>query len=288
MADAGSNFTSRRKLARAALLDLDSSDSARPSLKCGPRFRYCSGVAIAARRRRIFFRSAVCLPGAARARYRDSSPAPTLSTTITTTAAAPDSEHSLGPSMVYSARLADGPSRFWRGGRPSRFAIGAAIGTYPWWRSADGRFSALGNSEHRGRLLYTPRARWSLAYVALGELNGIRIHGPGDRAGRVFCDGTALLRSRPLGIDTARLHGRRNPAREQRSATSRATPRHGKRTPGKRYSGATPPTYELVAPRCGSLRDHAGSPCSPRTIPWTVLLVFITISRAALDQNPNR
>ena len=142
-----------------------------------------------------------------------------------------DSEQSLGPSMVIQRGLLT-PEQVWRGGIAA-FGIGALIGLIL-VEMCGWPILALGIPSIAAGYFYTA-SPVSLAYVALGELT-VFVYGPGDRAGRVFCDGPALLRGSVVGVDTAWLHGHGNSARKQ---YSRHRERHSARQADDRDDART-------------------------------------------------
>jgi 1,4-dihydroxy-2-naphthoate octaprenyltransferase len=187
-----------------------------------------------------------------------------------------DSEHSLGPSMVIQRGLLT-PEQVWRGGFVA-FAIGAAIGlilvALCGWP-----ILALGIPSIAAGYFYTA-SPVSLAYVALGELTVFVFMGPVIVLGAYFVmalhfSAAALWASIPLGFMVAGiLHA--NNIRDIESDT-----RHGKRTLAT-ILGRNAANYELVALDVAAYATTLIAVLA-RTIPWTALLVFITIPRA-LDQ----
>jgi 1,4-dihydroxy-2-naphthoate polyprenyltransferase len=187
-----------------------------------------------------------------------------------------DSEQSLGPSMVIQRGLLT-PEQVWRGGIVA-FAIGAVIGLVL-VAMCGWPILALGVPSIAAGYFYTA-SPVSLAYVALGELTVFVFMGPVIVIGTYFVmamhfSAAALWASIPLGFMVAGiLHA--NNIRDIESDK-----RHGKRTIATML-GRTGARYELVALDVAAYATTIAAVLA-HTLPWIVLVVFITVPRA-LDQ----
>jgi 1,4-dihydroxy-2-naphthoate polyprenyltransferase len=187
-----------------------------------------------------------------------------------------DSEQSLGPSMVIQRGLLSA-EQVWRGGIVA-FALGAVIGLILVYLCG-WPILAIGIPSVAAGYFYTA-SPVSLAYVALGELTVFIFMGPAIVMGSYFVmalqfSRAALWASVPLGFLVAGiLHA--NNIRDIESDT-----RHGKRTLAT-ILGRAGANYELIALDVAAYVTAIGAVFA-RAIPWTTLIVVVTIPRA-LDQ----
>ena len=121
-----------------------------------------------------------------------------------------DSEQSLGPSMVIQRGLLSA-DQVWRGGIAA-FAIGALIGLVLVYQCG-WPILAIGVPSIAAGYFYTA-SPVSLAYVALGELTVFIFMGPAIVVGSYFVMAMHISSSAIWGVDTARISGRRNFARQ--------------------------------------------------------------------------
>jgi len=187
-----------------------------------------------------------------------------------------DSEQSLGPSMVIQRGLLSA-DQVWRGGIAA-FAIGALMGLALVYLCG-WPILAIGIPSVAAGYFYTA-SPVSLAYVALGELTVFIFMGPAIVMGAYFVmamlfSSAALWASIPLGFLVAGiLHA--NNIRDIESDT-----RYGKRTLAT-ILGRAGANYELITLDVAAYFTTIVAVVS-NAIPWTALVVFITIPRA-LDQ----
>lgn len=187
-----------------------------------------------------------------------------------------DSEDSLGPSMVIQRALLT-PAQVWRGGVVA-FSIGAVLGLilvyFCGWP-----ILALGIPSVATGYFYTARPI-SLAYVALGELTVFIFMGPVIVMGAYFVialqfSSASLWASIPLGFLVAGILHTNN----IRDIDSDSL--HGKRTLAT-ILGRTGANYELLALDLAAFVTTIVAIVA-RSLPWTALVVFLTVPRA-LDQ----
>ena len=124
-----------------------------------------------------------------------------------------DSEQSLGPSMVIQRGLLSA-DQVWRGGIAA-FAIGALIGLVLVYQCG-WPILAIGIPSVAAGYFYT--ASSGLARLCgARRVDRVHFYGAGDRRRLVLRDGDAHFVVGDLGVDTARISGRRNFARQQYS-----------------------------------------------------------------------
>ncbi len=187
-----------------------------------------------------------------------------------------DSEQSLGPSLVIQRGLLT-PAQVWRGGIVA-FSIGAILGLILVYLCG-WPILALGIPSVAAGYFYTARPV-SLAYLALGELTVFIFMGPVIVMGAYFVmalqfSWAALWASIPLGFLVAGiLHA--NNIRDIDTDNL-----HGKRTLAT-ILGRTGANYELVALDIAAFATTIIAIVA-HSIPWTAMLVFLTLPRA-LDQ----
>ncbi len=187
-----------------------------------------------------------------------------------------DSEQSLGPSLVIQRGLLT-PKQVWRGGIVA-FSIGAILGLILVYLCG-WPILALGIPSVAAGYFYTARPV-SLAYLALGELTVFIFMGPVIVTGAYFVmalhfSSAALWASIPLGFLVAGiLHA--NNIRDIDTDNL-----HGKRTLAT-ILGRTGANYELVALDIAAFATTMIAIVA-HSIPWTAMLVFLTLPRA-LDQ----
>jgi 1,4-dihydroxy-2-naphthoate octaprenyltransferase len=184
-----------------------------------------------------------------------------------------DSTESLGPSMVIQRGLL-APEQVWRGGMVA-FAIGATLGLMLVYLCG-WPILAIGIPSIAAGYFYTA-APVSLAYIGLGELTVFLFMGPAIVIGAYYVmalsfSWTALWASVPLGFLVAGiLHA--NNIRDIESDSL-----HGKNTLATML-GRTGAIRELIALDVLAYATTIIAVLA-RSLPWTAMVVLITIPRA--------
>ncbi len=184
-----------------------------------------------------------------------------------------DSNNALGPSMVIQRGLLS-PEQVWRGGMAA-FALGAALGLVLVWLCG-WPILVIGIASVAAGYFYTA-APVSLAYIGMGELTVFLFMGPAIVIGAYYVmalsfSWTALWASVPVGFLVAGiLHA--NNIRDIESDTV-----HGKRTLAV-LLGRESARRELLILDVLAYAATLGATAA-RVLPWTALIVAVTIPRA--------
>ncbi len=184
-----------------------------------------------------------------------------------------DSNNALGPSMVIQRGLLSA-EQVWRGGMAA-FAIGATLGLLLAWMCG-WPILAIGIASVAAGYFYTA-APVSLAYIGMGELTVFLFMGPAIVIGAYYVmalqfSWAALWASIPVGFLVAGiLHA--NNIRDIESDSV-----HGKRTLAVLF-GRENARRELLSLDLLAYAATLGAVLA-RVLPWTALIVAITIPRA--------